>query len=97
MVEGEAKPLNLVISRLHHHHNYRAGKIDGELARAALQNIHAASLHPRTSRHHLQQEKKESEKKRGQLSCFSSFGKGYQYHHVVGQLLLNWQSMGRSS
>ena len=31
MMVGEAKPLNLVISRLHHHHNYRAGKIDGEL------------------------------------------------------------------
>ena len=49
---GEAKPLNLVISsRLYdeacclarHHHNYRAGKIDGEAParrrRAALQNI----------------------------------------------------------
>ena len=30
-LQGEAKPLNLVISRLHHHHNYRTGKIDGEL------------------------------------------------------------------
>ena len=80
---GEAKPLNLVISsRLYdeacclarHHHNYRAGKIDGEAParrrrRAALQNItpdgrtSSSTLHPswRTSRHHLQQEKKEGQ------------------------------------